>query len=627
MPLLRSSAASLLEQALSDKLADALTRQFQFDIGYFPNASEVRSWQNSLPVLSQDLRDAGLSNVEVLVEHQLPLSSKRADAVLCGVHPKTGRPSYVFVELKQWSHARADPDDASLVYVDAYGSRPVLHPAEQVTRYVDYTCDFTRALEGQPESVAGAAYLHNANDDGVASLRLREETERGRMFTATERGEWLDFLVSRLAPEPGRDSADLLLKSKITPSRQLMALAAEEIKSREQFVLLDEQQVAFRVVMNAVRHAGEANTKTVVIVTGGPGSGKSVIALSILGELYRQGRAAIHATGSSAFTGTMRKVAGHRDKRVQELFKYFNSFMTAEKNQFEVLIADEAHRIRESSNNRYTKAADRSDRQQIDELIDVARVPVFLLDEYQVVRPGEIGAVADIEDVAQGSGLKVALVELDAQFRSGGSRAYEEWVLRLLGLTDGGPTQWNGDDHYQLVIADSPEEMEVLLAQHQARGYVSRMTAGFCWPWSKPLQGGALIPDVRVGQWVRPWNNPVERQHGDAPPRSLWATRDGGFGQVGCVYTAQGFEYDWSGVILGPDLVWRGDRLVSDVRESRDPAFRGKIAGDFDSFVRNVYKVLLTRGMVGTVLYSTDPRTRELLRGLVDGMSDPSDTK
>ena len=165
--------------------------------------------------------------------------------------PENRTPSYVFVELKQWSHAHADPDDTSLVYVDAYGSRPLLHPAEQVTRYVDYTCDFTRALEGQPESVVGAAYLHNANDDGVASLRLRQETERGRMFTATERGEWLNFLASRLAPEPGRDSADLLLKSKIAPSRQLMALAADEIKSREQFVPLDEQQVAFRVVMNA----------------------------------------------------------------------------------------------------------------------------------------------------------------------------------------------------------------------------------------------------------------------------------------------------------------------------------------------------------------------------------------
>ncbi|MGV1038015.1 MAG: ATP-binding protein, partial [Candidatus Nanopelagicales bacterium] len=132
MPLLRSSAASLLEQSLSDHLANVLTRQFQYDIGYLPNASEVRSWRNSLPVLSQDLRDAGLSNVEVLVEHQLPLSSKRADAVLCGVHPKTGRPSYVFVELKQWSHAHIDPEDLSLVYVDAYGQRPVLHPAEQV---------------------------------------------------------------------------------------------------------------------------------------------------------------------------------------------------------------------------------------------------------------------------------------------------------------------------------------------------------------------------------------------------------------------------------------------------------------------------------------------------------------
>ena len=65
--------------------------------------------------------------------------------------------------------------------------------------------------------------------------------------------------------------------------------------------------------------------------------------------------------------------------------------------------------------------------------------------------------------------------------------------------------------------------------------------------------------------------------------------------------------------------MWRGGRFVSDVRESKDPAFRGKGAEDFDSFVRNVYKVLLTRGMVGTVVCSTDPQTREMLKSLIEG--------
>ena len=130
-----------------------------------------------------------------------------------------------------------------------------------------------------------------------------------------------------------------------------------------------------------------------------------------------------------------------------------------------------------------------------------------------------------------------------------------------------------------------------------------------------------MQPDVRIGQWARPWNNKEERKHEGAPGRSLWATDDGGFGQIGCVYTAQGFEYDWSGVILGADLVWRDGRFVSDVRESKDPAFRGKNGADFDVFVRNVYKVLLTRGMVGTVLYSTDEPTRRMLRTLIEEVS------
>ena len=150
------------------------------------------------------------------------------------------------------------------------------------------------------------------------------------------------------------------------------------------------------------------------------------------------------------------------------------------------------------------------------------------------------------------------------------------------------------------------------------------MSAGFCWPWSDAVGDEPLVDDVRIGQWARPWNNPEERRHGDAPPRSLWATEAGGFAQIGCVYTAQGFEYDWSGVLLGPDLVWRDGGFLADVRASKDPAFRGRGAAGFDTFVRNVYKVLLTRGMVGTVLYSTDAQTRALLRELVGDVSDPS---
>lgn len=587
--------------------------------------SETRSWERSLPVLAEDLRDAGLTKVEVLVEHRLPLASKRADAVLCGVHPRTQEPSFVVVELKQWTQAMADPDEPGLVYVDTYGNRPVLHPSAQVAGYVQYLSDFLRALEHNPESICGAAYLHNATEHGVASLRLLDQTENGRLFTADRRDEWLSYLTSRLAPLSGSEAADTLLGSAVGPSRQLMKVAADEVRDREQFVLLDEQQVAYRLVLQAVRGARTSNHKSVVVVTGGPGSGKSVIALSLLGELFREGRSALHVTGSSAFTGTLRRVAGSRNTRVKQLFGYFNQLGDVEPNSLDVLIADEAHRIRETSAHRFTQRSARTGKPQVEELIDAARVPVFLLDEHQVVRPGEVGSVTAITEAAKDRGLDVRIVELDAQFRSGGSRAYEEWVVRLLDLADGGPMPWLGDDNYELLVADSPEEMETLLREKQRAGYGSRMAAGFCWQWSKVVRNQPLVEDVVIGAWSRPWNNPEQRRHFDAPPRELWATEDGGFEQIGCVYTAQGFEYDWSGVIMGPDLVWRGGKFTSNVQASKDPAFRGQGGAGFDTFVRNVYKVLLTRGMVGTVLYSTDGETRTLLRELVGAVSDQSE--
>ncbi|WP_187423946.1 DNA/RNA helicase domain-containing protein, partial [Enterococcus faecium] len=131
------------------------------------------------------------------------------------------------------------------------------------------------------------------------------------------------------------------------------------------------------LVLRAVDESYRSNTKEVIIVTGGPGSGKSVIALSVLGELSRRGRTALHATGSSAFTMTLRRVAGVRAPRVKQMFKYYNQFIDAEPNEIDVLINDEAHRVKETSTNRYTKAALRTGRPQVEELIDAARVPVF----------------------------------------------------------------------------------------------------------------------------------------------------------------------------------------------------------------------------------------------------------
>jgi hypothetical protein len=614
--LFRASAESLRSEAQAGRLAQHLSEQYAFALGRRAADSEVRSWERSLPVLAEDLRDAGLSQVEVLVEFQLPLSSKRVDALLAGIHPKTGAPSYVLVELKQWSQAEGHEDADDLCYVDAYGRHPVLHPAEQVRRYCSFLADFTGAWADARDPVAGVAYLHNATEFGISSLRALPEDSHGRLFTRERRGDFLEFLQSRLAPDPGVEAADLLLSSKVLPSRQLLKVAADEVQSREQFTLLDEQQVAYRLVLNAVERARVADTKQVVLITGGPGSGKSVIALSLLGELWRQGRPAMHATGSKSFTETLRKVAGHRNTRVKALFKYFNSFMAAEHNGFDVLICDEAHRMRETSANRYTRAEMRTGKAQVQELIDAARVPVFMLDEHQVVRPGETGTPQLIKDQAQELGLQVIEVWLDTQFRCGGSRTYEEWVLRLLGLEPGGPVPWVGDTYFEVCHVESAADLEALL-ESKLDPYDARMTAGFCWPWSDPRSDGTLVDDVVIGDWHRPWNLRGDRSVGGYPPASLWATDPAGFGQVGCIYTAQGFEYDWNGVIFGPDLVWREDRWVVQPQGSKDPGLRGVPPEQAHSLLRNVYKVLLTRGMVGTAVYSVDPETQALLVSLL----------
>ncbi|MFE2540898.1 DNA/RNA helicase domain-containing protein [Actinacidiphila glaucinigra] len=617
--LLRESARTVAVMAHDGSLYHRLTEQFVHMHGYRPGTSEARSWERSIPALVGALNDAGLGGVEVMLEYALPLNSKRADAVLAGVHPSTGEPSYVIVELKQWSQAAPYEDDPALCLVDAY-AHPVLNPIEQVRRYCDYLVNFNGAVAEHPKRVGGVAYLHNATEFGVSGLREIELDDRGQLFTAESRGEFLDHLRDRLSDKhSGARAADELLAGKTVPSKQLMAVAAQEVREREQFILLDEQQVAYRMVLNAVRKAKRSDHKEVVVVTGGPGTGKSVIALSLLGELYREGVPALHATGSQSFTKTMRKVAGARKREVQDLFKYFNSFMTAEKNTLDVVVCDEAHRIRETSANRYTSSAHRTGKPQIDELIDVARVPVFLLDEHQVVRPGEMGTVAEIKTAAERKGLTCRVVPLDSQFRCGGSDAYLRWVVRLLGLEPGGSVKWDPDDRMQLLVAESPQEMEAFLEERRAQGYGARMSAGYCWPWSpEPKPGDPLPPDVVIGDWARPWNLRGERAISGAPQSALWATDPAGFGQIGCVYTAQGFEYDWSGVIIGPDLVWRTDRWVTDRTKSKDPVFKKSTPdADVDRLIRNTYKVLLTRGMVGTVVYATDPETRDKLRELV----------
>ena len=621
----RGSAADLLNEAATQRLVQRLAASVGVKRALDSDRGEVGAWRDSLPALLETLCDAGLGDVEVLLEHRLPYSPKRVDALLCGRRPESGEPSYVLIELKRWSGARLV--DEGLVRVPRLRNLQ-LPPTAQLQRYTQHLLDFIPSVARQGDPVRSVAYLHNAASEHVEDLPRERSHGLVRLFTGDQRQGLIEHLNSLLAPGPREDSraaADELLAAEHAPARTLLNTAAASFEERDDFVLLDEQQVAYNLVANAVIRAEEAGSsaghrKTVVIVRGGPGSGKSALATTLLTRLARRQKRVLHATGSKAFTETLRERVAGGDQRRARMFGYFNT-VAGRKDELDVLICDEAHRIRGGVPD--GRVLPEYERRQINALIDAARVPVFLLDEHQVVRPDERGTPENIRAAAEARGYDVHCVDLEGQFRCGGSSLFDQWVLRLLGLVDEPPIRWSElvagtRDEYVVHAAPTAEELEQwLLRRSEMSGGSARISAGYCWEWNPPerIEGKVeLAVDIDVNGWHRPWNTPSGEDVPGAPPTSLWASDPRGFDQVGCVYTAQGFEYDWAGVIFGEDLVVRNGTWRGQQDSTKDPSLKPTSERFFDRLVRNTYKVLLTRGMQGVCAHAKDPETNEFLQ-------------
>jgi uncharacterized protein len=614
MQLYAGHSTRFIEDTVQNQIAGKLKQSFFDHYRFNASDSEVRSWHNSLTRMKDVFQRANLIDHGVVLEYQLPLTSKRLDCMITG-KAADSRDNAVIVELKQWDKCESADGENEVITWTGNGHREVLHPSVQVGRYEMYLRDVHTAFyDGDnPVDIHSCGYLHNYSfepRDVLKAPKYRQALESHPLFSADDVDPLCVYLNRFLNSGDGMPILTRIQESKFRPSKKLMEHVSATIKEKPEYVLLDEQLVAYDAVIASVKRGFHDKQKTVVLVQGGPGTGKSVIAINLMAELARQGINAHYATGSKSFTETLRKVIGPRGA-VQ--FKYFNSYGQAAADEIDVLICDESHRVRRTSANRFTPKEKRTGKPQLEELLNAARVPVFFIDDFQIVRPGEIGSSTLIRDAVARHGYRLREYQLEAQFRCAGSEAFVNWIENTLDVRPTANSIWEAEEKFEFKIFDSPQGLENAIRRRVAEGSSGRVMAGFCWKWSDPLPDGTLPDDVIIGDYHRPWDaKPDAKKLAKGIPKaSLWAHDPNGINQVGCVYTAQGFEFDYAGVIFGPDLVydpetgtWKGNRDAS----ADSVVKRGK--DQFLACVKNVYRVLLSRGLKGCYVHFMDSNTR-----------------
>lgn len=628
MRLYAGSSQDFVRDTTQNRIADLLRDAHQAHFHYPPSHSEVNSWRNSLSQLSLVMHAANLDDHGVMLEYQLPLTSLRLDCMITG-HTAEKLGSAVIIELKQWQKCNfVDADDLMVETYVGGRDRYCLHPSAQARQYRRFLADQNEAFHGTGAlDLVACAYLHNYlahQDDALLHPKFDDVRGQAPLFDKTEVPQLISFLRGKLEGGDGMVVLDRVEKSQLRPSKRLMDHVKHVIHQEPRFVLLDEQQVVFQRVLASVRTGLERTKKQVFLVHGGPGTGKSVLAINLMSELSGQGKNAQYATGSKAFTQTLRKIVG---AIAAQQLKFFNNYGQAEPGAVDVLICDEAHRLREYSHHQYTPASKRTNKPQIQEILEASKVSVFFIDDRQVVRPGEVGSSELIKTFAAKNDCELHEHKLEAQFRCAGSDAFVQWVDHTLGIQETATPLWyQREEPFEVRIFNSPEEVESAIRAKVAEGHSARMMAGFCWPWSQDTKSdGSLVEDVVIGDYKRPWNARPELRglKKGIPPAELWAFDPNGLEQVGCVYTAQGFEFDYAGVIWGSDLVYDPDKVtwVGQRQHSKDSVV-SRSKDQFTDLVKNTYRVLLTRGLKGCYLCFTDKATERFVRSRTEGLGE-----
>jgi len=618
-----------VRDVLLNKFADILQENFSKSYGRKAGEPEFNSWVDTGKVIKNLIELGCLENVYISFEYQIPYTQKRIDCLLFGKN-KHGKGIVIHIEMKQWTKVEALDCEGNFVETYTGGDiRRVAHPSQQVQGYNNYLLGFVEIFEENEVNLFGCAYCPNYNKEegnGLFDIKYKHVLDKYPIYAKNDIEKLAKRLKELLGQEDGFDIFNKFMESPIRPSRKLLDNASTVIKKESDFNLLDDQIYARNAIVDKIKKAETNNEKSVVIVKGGPGTGKTVIALHILAEFagHNDKKYKIFFSSRSKPLIEAIKYKMERGQKVGEinakmLFTNLEPYTPTKvgENELDILIVDEAHRIGEKSGHRFTKKEHRTTVPQVEQLIRCAKTSIFFIDDKQTIRGAEVGNTKLIKKTGELVGRNIEEVELTSQFRCNGSDNYLDWLEHVLGYT-AEKKILKKEDNFDFQIIDSPNKLyEIIKEKNTLKKMSARLVAGYCWTWSNKLNAeGNLVKDVKIGDFEMPWET-----HGDiTPPEGYvkwyeWAYKPEGIKQIGCIYTAQGFEFDYIGVIVGADLKYdeKNDCLIANREGSKDPMLK-KSRERFDEYVKNIYRVLMSRGMKGCYVYFVDKEVEKFFK-------------
>lgn len=602
-----------------NKIVDKIYDRYKQFFGR-TSESQLNSWKNSMQYMRGVLDDKGIpDNAGVAIEFNIPTTSKRIDFILSG-RDNNRKDSVIIIELKQWETCTAvEGKDGIVSTFTGGGIREVTHPSYQAMSYANLIKDFNETVQLDEIGLYPCAFLHNydlRSDDPICSEQYQEYIKEAPMF-GTNDFEKLRTFIKRYIVEG--DDRELLYKienGRIRPSKRLQDSLSKMLLGNKEFNMIDEQKVIYEDAIAMAIDTVANNTKNVLVVQGGPGTGKSVLAINLLVELTKRNMTSFYVTKNAAPRAVFRdKLKGtFKMTYINNLFQGSGQFTEADRNEVDCLIVDEAHRLNAKSG-MFQNLGDN----QIKEIINASNFSVFFIDEDQKVTLKDIGSVDEIKKYANQLGAGIKIVELESQFRCNGSDGYLSWLDNLLDIRKTA----NFDDmdfDYDFRVVDDPNELRRLIEEKNKINNKSRLVAGYCWNWISEGKNNTDIHDIVIPEhkFEMSWN---------LGNSQTWAIDPSSVNEIGCIHTCQGLEFDYVGVILGEDIRYENSQIITDYkkRASTDQSIKGinKIAKEdgqdlankiADNIIKNTYRTLMTRGMKGCYIYCVDKELAKYIR-------------